>query len=132
MSTRLLPAFSALISVLAPRLPAIPNPGSASGTVTFKTKILGYVWKKAELDSTNTLLGATDITYGLMAPLETSNDFVSFTGKVLTYSFSSTASTGDMIRVITAVPDAETWALLVIGFGMIGAVARRRKPQITA
>ena len=33
---------------------------------------------------------------------------------------------------ISAVPEAATWAMLIAGFGMVGAAARRRRPAITA
>jgi hypothetical protein len=112
--------------------PTIPNPGSASGTVTFGTKILGYRWKQADLVGTNALLGAPGVTYGRMAPLETTNDFINFSGSVLTYSFTSTAITADMIRVITAVPEPAAWAMLIGGFAMVGAAARRRKVVVAA
>jgi hypothetical protein len=110
----------------------VPDPAIASGTVTFSGKILGYRWSRAELDATTGALGASGITYGDLMQLETANDEITFSGNTLTYSFVSRADSGDFLRVITAVPEPASWAMLVGGFAMVGLAARRRKRTIAA
>lgn len=41
------------------------------------------------------------------------------------------ATTNDY-NAIASIPDVGIWALLVIGFGLVGTLARRRKPQVAA
>ena len=82
--------------------------------------------------ATNATLGAKGVTYGILRPLETANDAISFSGKTLTYSFSSPAATADFVRVITAVPEPSTWGMLMIGFAMVGVAARRRSRTVAA
>jgi len=43
----------------------------------------------------------------------------------------SPQGTWDMVS-LTAVPEPETWAMMIVGFGMVGVVARRRKTAIVA
>ncbi len=55
-----------------------------------------------------------------------------------TYNFSVTGdgvgglSAGLYLRADSAVPEASTWALLIAGFGLVGAAARRRKVAAVA
>ncbi|MFZ4382319.1 MAG: PEPxxWA-CTERM sorting domain-containing protein, partial [Sandarakinorhabdus sp.] len=37
----------------------------------------------------------------------------------------------DMVS-LTAVPEPATWAMLIVGFGMVGFAARRRKAAVAA
>lgn len=112
--------------------PASPSPGTASGTVTFGSKILGYRYSTSAMNATTALLGRTGVTYGNLAPLEDSNDVLSFSGRTLTYNFASVNITGDYVRVITEVPEPATWATLIVGFSLIGVAARGRRRTIAA
>lgn len=112
--------------------PANPSPGTASGTVTFGSKILGYRFSTAAMNATTGLLGRTGVTYGTLAPLESSNDVLSFSGRTLTYNFTSVNITGDYVRVITAVPEPSTWAMLIAGFSLVGLAARGRRRTVAA
>ncbi|GGE16765.1 hypothetical protein GCM10011529_23990 [Polymorphobacter glacialis] len=109
------------------------NNNIANGTVTFSSRILGVVWRTAQLSATNALFGADGVTYTSLNGLEPSFlDAVTFSGKTLTYNFSTTPSSSDFIRVITAVPEPQTWAMLVMGFGLVGLATRRRRTAIVA
>jgi hypothetical protein len=108
----------------------VPNsidPITGAGTVTFSGRILGYRWGQATMAATNSTLGARSVTYGILRPLETLNDRLSFSGRTLTYSFASPASTADFVRVITDVPEPSTWAMLISGFAMVGLALRGRR-----
>jgi hypothetical protein len=80
-------------------------------------------------------LGRPDVTYSFVnaSGLE-GNDSVTFSGDVL--SFDLTANNpSDSIRVITAggvpvsaaVPEPAGWAAMIAGFGLAGAMQRRRR-----
>ncbi|RZM17884.1 MAG: PEP-CTERM sorting domain-containing protein, partial [Sphingomonas sp.] len=38
---------------------------------------------------------------------------------------------GEIFRIVGSVPEPATWAMLLLGFGMIGATIRRRAPGAT-
>ena len=46
--------------------------------------------------------------------------------------FSTTISGPGVITAVAAVPEPETYAMLLAGLGLMGYVARRRKPNKTA
>ncbi|MFZ4689996.1 MAG: PEPxxWA-CTERM sorting domain-containing protein [Polymorphobacter sp.] len=111
--------------------PAAAGTNIASGSITFRTKIRGVILLRSNLLASNATFNNGLTTYGTMQGTEAS-DILSFNGNVLNYSFFNSAATTDMIRVLTAVPEPQTWAMLVAGFGLIGVAARRRKSAITA
>jgi hypothetical protein len=102
-------------------------PQTAIGTVTFKTRILGICSSGGCVGRMNPVFGLPSVTYTIPASyaLE-SSDSVSFSGKTLSYNLRNGIA-GDNFRVLTAVPEASTWAMLIAGFGMVGASARRRR-----
>lgn len=105
---------------------------TAIGTVVFNGPVLGIIWTRSKLMASN-FLGASGTTY--LTPgnvgFETRQDSASFSGN--TVSFRLTASSpGDTFRVITAVPEPSTWAMMLIGFGMISTALRRRHQAATA
>lgn len=110
----------------------VPDPAIVSGTVTFSGRILGYRWSRAELNATTGALGTGSITYGDLLQLEKANDEITFSGNTLNYSFVSRADSGDFLRVITAVPEPATWAMLIAGFSLVGLSARRRRRTVAA
>lgn len=74
--------------------------------------------------------GATYLAPGAVG-LGTRQDTASFSGN--TVSFRLTASSpGDTVRVITAAPEASTWAMMLFGFGMISTTLRLRHHAATA
>ncbi len=105
---------------------------TASGTVTFTGTVLGFYWRTATLRQTlglvetTALFGLPGVTYGALGGLEV-GDILTFSGNTVTYSFASPLATTDMVRIITAIPEPESWALLIAGFGLIGAVRRRQR-----
>ena len=56
------------------------------------------------------------------------------TTSVLTFTSLSNTPSGPALDnvAIGAVPEASTWAMLIAGFGMVGAASRRRRSAITA
>ena len=110
----------------------VVDPITGRDTVTFSTKIIGYRWGQNSLAASNATLGNRFVTYGILRPLETSNDAISFSGRTLTYSLSSPASTSDFVRIITAVPEPTTWGMLMVGFALVGVAARRRPRTVAA
>ncbi len=99
---------------------------SVIGNITFATNVLGILTSRQRLLAGD-IFGKPNVNYLLpnLRGLE-AGDFVTFSGK--TASFNFTASTpGDSIRIITAVPEPASWAMLVAGFGFIGASLRRRQ-----
>ena len=60
------------------------------------------------------------------------------TGGPVTLAFAQNAG-GDQFRgsiidsiVVTAVPEPATWALMILGFGIVGSALRRRRRQVSA
>jgi hypothetical protein len=107
---------------------------SVIGSVTFDRKVLGILWLTSKLQATDALFGLPTITYNSPSArgLETvERGSTSFAGNTVFLSWTA-SSPGDNIRVLTAVPEAGTWAMLIAGFGMIGMAARRRKVAATA
>lgn len=98
----------------------------ARGSVTFNRQILGVATTRALLDGSN-FLGLPVVTYafGGASGLE-ANDIVSFAGNVLSYNLTA-SNPSDSIRILTAVPEPTSWAMLIAGFGLVGAAARRRR-----
>ncbi|OSZ72427.1 hypothetical protein CAP39_03550 [Sphingomonas sp. IBVSS1] len=113
---------------------------NATGSVTFNGKILGYIVHTtnrngATFAETN-FLGAPGTTYGPLHPsLEGAGDGFAIGGsgnKTLTFSMASARNVGDYIRVITAVPEPRSWAMMLAGFGMVGFGLRRRRTAVAA
>lgn len=68
----------------------------------------------------------------------TSSSFALVSGTQYTLSFTGlsaedrTSFIDDVALSVAAVPEPSTWAMLIIGFGMVGAAARRRKAAVAA
>jgi hypothetical protein len=107
------------------------NSASTDMTVTFSGRILGVQILTASLVATDALFGSPGTTYNSPSArgLETNElGTVSFAGNVLTVSRWTASTPGDNIRVLTAaVPEPATWAMMIAGFGLVGAAARRRR-----
>ncbi|UAJ12307.1 Npun_F0296 family exosortase-dependent surface protein [Glacieibacterium megasporae] len=66
-------------------------------------------------------------------PLNNRRVFFSFDGaKVDSVQFSSSQNAFELDNVAAAVPEPATWALLTVGFGLVGASVRRRHSTVVA
>jgi PEP-CTERM motif len=104
------------------------NSASVRGTVSFASSILYMHDDKAELIATNGFQKAgVAYTYAANAVgLEAGDKSnTSFAGDTLTLRWGA-SSPGDHIRVMTAVPEPATYALLFLGLVAIGLFATRR------
>lgn len=113
----------------------------ATGSVTFNGRILGFILHEtgrlgANFTSTNAIFGVPGTTYGSMhSGLDGAPDAYAITGsgnKTLTFAFNTAATSADFVRVITAVPEPRSWAMMLAGFGMVGFGMRRRRAAVAA
>ncbi|WP_353217552.1 PEPxxWA-CTERM sorting domain-containing protein [Sandarakinorhabdus sp.] len=108
---------------------------TASGTITFNQNVIALQRISFFVNSprSNQLeTGATDFSsFGVAQGLEVADLFTLIDPKTLSFSL-TTPTNVDGFRVITAVPEASTWVMLLAGFGMVGAAARRRKTVVAA
>lgn len=108
-----------------------------SGTITFDHAIAQVITTRAGLRSSNA-------TYGIDVDGDARlNDYANLAGMGLertdSLSWISGAQTlslqwrsndgGDQIRVLTAVPEPATYALLALGLGAMGLLLRSRRPR---
>jgi hypothetical protein len=107
------------------------NTRTLEGSVTFDRPILGIIWLSNKLQATDALFGVPGITYNTPGARGLENrdrPGTSFVGNVLTINDWQASSPGDNIRVLTAaVPEPATWAMMILGFGLVGFAARRRR-----
>ncbi len=99
---------------------------TAIGTVSFNTKVLAVIYSGGRMVASN-YLGNPNVTYTTPSAFALeATDNVSFSGNTVSYNLLNGVSS-DNFRVITqGVPEPAAWALLIIGFGLVGAAARRR------
>jgi hypothetical protein len=87
--------------------------------------------------TTTTLIGSYTSAVGGWVN-RSSSSFALVNGTTYTLSFiglaqdDSTSFIDSVALGTTPVPEASTWAMLVAGFGLVGAAARRRRPTIAA
>ena len=99
------------------------------GTVTFDADILHVLDSKAELQA-SAAFQKTGVTYNYsrsavgLENAELRN--TSFTSDTLSLKWTA-SSPGDHVRVMTAVPEPGTYALMAAGLAVLGFAARRRK-----
>lgn len=106
-------------------------------TLTFDSTILGVARTDAQLAASN-YLGLPGVTYTMPAGvgLEPGLDILSFSSDSLGMRLGG-ASPGDVLRVLTvgtlapsaAVPEPSTWVMMLLGFGAVGTMLRRRRPM---
>ncbi|TRW18128.1 Npun_F0296 family exosortase-dependent surface protein [Glacieibacterium frigidum] len=119
----------------------VPSDGaSASGTATFTStnRITAFSFDWGTPDDYNTLTfrnGATVVASFTGAGLGAGNYAYTFTDaqNVTSVDFTSSNRAFEIDNVgVTAVPEPATWALLLVGFGMVGVAARRRSTSVAA
>ncbi len=98
------------------------------GSVSFDQPILHVLDNKADLIAT-AAFGTPGTTYNysnnLIGLEKGDRDKTSFAGDTLSFNWTA-SSPGDHIRVMTAVPEPGSYALMAAGLGALGFVARRR------
>jgi hypothetical protein len=100
---------------------------SGGGTITFTSDFLDF----SHTNDRDLSLSLGAIT-SLVANVNKGLNFAS--GKALR-SFRATATgsfSSDPAPTVTALPEPQSWALLIAGFGLVGAVARRRGNRTVA
>lgn len=109
------------------------------GTLTFDTPVIAAITLRPALIASN-YLGAAGVTYlypGSVG-LEQGTDFLTLGNpgaNNLRINFLSSDSPGDHFRVITlapaaaGVPEPATWLTMIMGFGLLGQVLRRRRAR---
>jgi hypothetical protein len=100
------------------------------GTIEFDGDILGVMDQRAELVATAGF-GRPGVSYDysrIAVGLETDDrSRTSFAGELLTLKWGA-SNPGDHVRVFTAaVPEPQTYALMLAGLGAVGFMARRRR-----
>lgn len=90
------------------------NMGNFLNTVTTNA----YYWSRTSTSQTG---DAYAFTFG--------RGHQGYGAKSLVVDYAMLVHYGDISAVVTAVPEPETYAMLLAGLGLIGAVARRRKNQ---
>jgi hypothetical protein len=111
---------------------------SVEGIVTFDGAVIGIDRKTSSLNSRHSLFGLPLVTYhsAIGSGLEGGEDFVVLgnpdANSVRINRFMAD-SPGDMIRVFTigsVVPEPASWALMVVGFGIVGAGLRASRQRL--
>lgn len=103
---------------------------TVTGTIVFNQNIIGLQRTAGVIDGAqSTVLRAAGTAYALAATngLEAADTFKFVDNKTLQFSLTGTATNKDMFSIITGVPEAPTWAMLIAGFGLVGLGARRRR-----
>jgi hypothetical protein len=106
-----------------------------SGTITFNQNIIGIQrGHGAMIHSASAQLRRGATTYALTAGqgLEAVDTLTFVNDKTLSFSLAATATNKDMFSVITAVPEPATWAMLLVGFGLVGFARRRQVRTVAA
>jgi len=118
------------------------NNAGGTGTITISfaspTDVFAFNWGAADHSWTaNLFAGATNLGSFTVAPTFASNakDYVGFTGTGITSAVFTDSSSGDWVFIdnltygagqASGVPETATWAMMILGMGMIGGAMRRR------
>lgn len=102
---------------------------AVAGSVVFNQPIIGVIFKPANLNATDALLGAIPTTYPTGYPFRGLNAVSSFTimGNALKYKFLSNSVATELVqlRVITQAPTPGGAAVLGLGGALVGLRRRR-------
>lgn len=83
----------------------------------------GSSWQNAFAVATSCCFGLRTRDSGLIGPITTDQFRFSATGGDGYYALSE-------FQAFQAVPEPGTWAMMIIGFGVLGSVLRRRRPAV--
>lgn len=103
--------------------------GFVEATLRFDRPILDVISTREGLDATTPLYGSDAVSYASvrLTGLERSDSLAwTFGGSTLDLRL-ITADPGDHIRVLTAVPEPATYALMLAGVGLFGWLRRHRR-----
>lgn len=110
-----------------------------AGTTYVATFDLAGNQRNAPTDSLVVSFGTTSQAYSFLSTAAWNTYSLSFTANTSTnYSLNFNNAGGDNIGVVldnvtvTAVPEPETYAMMLAGLGLMGSIARRRKAKQTA
>jgi len=109
---------------------------TATGTISFNQNVIAVqrassVWGNAR--SAQLHNGLSDFTTLADIPATEATDTITLINpKTISYSLTIGAGNTDAFRVLTAVPEASTWAMMLVGFGMVGFGMRRRSTAVAA
>ncbi|MBC7702293.1 PEP-CTERM sorting domain-containing protein [Aquabacterium sp.] len=94
------------------------------------SEVLGAVKAYSGLNGTGDLLGSFDlVSNGTGYDVWTSTTF-NFTGVARSFDLTGSANVVGLDNIsITAVPEPESYALALLGLGLVAALSRRTKPQ---
>jgi hypothetical protein len=102
---------------------------AVKGTISFNRNIIAIIRTTSALTASDPVLGIAGVGYQSVPGrgLEEGNSVTfAINGNTLSYDTRS-ANPGDSFRVLTgAVPEPATWAMMILGFGLVGASLRRR------
>lgn len=109
---------------------AIMNVAAGANGLSFfyssPTDVVGAIKAYSGLNGTGTLLGTFDLTGNTSAyDVWTAVSF-NFSGTALSFDLTGSANVVGLDNLsVTAVPEPESYALALLGLGMVGALARR-------
>jgi hypothetical protein len=118
------------------------NHGSGTFTLAFATPLSGFL---AEINSTeyassrDAIVSAYDASGNLLDTLLLEHDgyqvtpgfwgFAYDSAQIARITFSNEYIAIRSISVLQGVPEATTWAMMLVGFGLVGGAMRRRAPR---
>ena len=104
----------------------INNQGWIVGTAAKSfTEVAAFLYRDGRMHDLNDLLVARDAAQWQLSSASEIND----RGQMLAFGTAKGGDTGAWM-LLTPVPEAQTWALMLAGLGVVGAVARRRARQL--
>jgi hypothetical protein len=106
---------------------------TATGTITFNQNVIGVQRGSGAITNVRSDQLETGLTdFAAVAGLEANDLITRVNAKTISFSLQTTGPGQDMFRVITGVPEASTWAMMLAGFGMVGFGMRRRRTVVAA
>jgi hypothetical protein len=102
--------------------------GTSGSTISFYSDFLDFT-SVVDLDRVQSLSGVTQV---FAKHAKNNGSLKSFSGVVGGQFSSNPIPIVNYLAPVSNVPEPESWALMVIGFGMLGVASRRRKAVVAA